>query len=104
MFYAESWVLTHYLEIKDQQEHTERLLDYAKLVSNNVDALTAATRAFGDLKGLRKDLERYVSQASFYGFRVPGSTEVDDSAFKVEAVTLTQADRSEERRVGNDDW
>jgi len=92
MFYAESWVLTHYLEIKDQQQHTERLLDYAKLVSNNVDAVTAATRAFGDLKLLRKDLEKYASQAGFYGFKVPGSTEVDDSAFKVETMSLTQAD------------
>jgi tetratricopeptide (TPR) repeat protein len=92
IFYAESWVLTHYLEIKDLQEHTERLRDYAKLVSNKVDAVTAATRAFGDLKLLERNLERYVSQGHFLYVTIPGATEVDESAFKVQTLTLTQAD------------
>jgi Tfp pilus assembly protein PilF len=92
IFYAESWVLTHYLEIKDRQENTGRLTDYAKLVSSKVDAVTAATRAFGDLKLLEKNLEKYVSQGSFLYFRIPGATEIDESAYKVETLTLTQAD------------
>jgi len=33
IFYAESWALTHYLEVKDTRENTHRLTDYAKLVS-----------------------------------------------------------------------
>ena len=57
-----------------------------------MDAVTAATRAFGDLKLLEKNLERYVSQGSFPYFQMPGATEVDESAFKVETLTLTQAD------------
>ncbi|MBZ5599361.1 MAG: tetratricopeptide repeat protein [Acidobacteriia bacterium] len=92
IFYAESWALTHYLEIKDRQENTEHLLDYVKLVSSKVDAVTAATRAFGDLKSLEKELERYVSQGTFFHFQMPGFTEVDASAFKVDSLTLTQAD------------
>ena len=92
IFYAESWALTHYLIIKDQQDNTQRLTDYAQLVSNKVDSVTAATRAFGDLRSLEKNLDKYVSQASFHYFQMPGSTEVDDSAFKVQPLTLTQAD------------
>jgi tetratricopeptide (TPR) repeat protein len=92
IFYAESWALTHYLEITDRQANTQRLTDYVQLVAKKVDAVTAATRAFGDLQALQKNLERYVAQASFYAFKVPGSSEVDDSAFKLETVTPSQAD------------
>src|SRR5271167_4341321 len=66
IFYAESWALTHYLTIKDDHENTHRLTDYVKLVSENVDAVTAATRAFGDLKLLQTALEQYIRQGIFY--------------------------------------
>jgi tetratricopeptide (TPR) repeat protein len=92
IFYAESWALTHYLMIKDRQDKTERLVNYANLVSHKVDSVTAATRSFGDLNILQKDLERYVSQGSFFYLRMPGATEVDDSAFKVRPITPLEAD------------
>jgi tetratricopeptide (TPR) repeat protein len=92
IFYAQSWALTHYLEIKDIQENTQRLTDYAKLVSNKVDPVAAATQAFGDLSVLEKNLEQYVSHQRFYYLKMPGSTQVDDSTFKVQPVSPTQAD------------
>ena len=92
IFYAESWALTHYLMIKDTQDKTDRLTDYAKLVSNNVDPVTAATRAFGDLKLLENNLSQYISQGKFYYFKMPGAIEVDDTSFQVQAVTAAQAD------------
>ena len=92
IFYAESWALTHYLEIKDIQENTLHLTDYVKLVSKKVDPVTAATQAFGDLNILEKNLGQYVSHGSFYYVKIPGATEVDDSAFHVQAVGLTQVD------------
>jgi len=92
IFYAESWALTHYLQIKDWQEKTDNLKNYLLLVSNKVDAVTAATRTFGDLKVLQKNLERYVSQAGFFHVRMPGNTEVDTTGFKVQGLTLVQAD------------
>ncbi|MGH9641175.1 MAG: tetratricopeptide repeat protein, partial [Terriglobales bacterium] len=92
IFYAESWALTHYLTIKDEQDKTDRLAQYAKLVSNNVDAVTAATRAFGDLKILEKNLTQYVSQGTFYHFHIPGTTVIDETTFQFEAVSSVQAD------------
>lgn len=94
IFYAESWALTHYLEVKDYQEKTHRLLDYLQLVANKIDAVNAATRTFGDLKKLQSSLETYVSQRGLGYFRMPGGTDVDDSAFTVRTLTLTQADAS----------
>jgi tetratricopeptide (TPR) repeat protein len=92
IFYAESWALVHYLQIKDRQDNIERLTDYTRLVSKNVDSLTAATKAFGDLKVLQKNLDKYVSQGSFYYFRVPGAPELNESSFKVQPLSTNQAD------------
>jgi hypothetical protein len=92
IFYAESWALTYYLELRDSREKTNQLLDYAQLLSQHVDAVTAATRAFGDLKQLQSALEAYVRQGSFQYFRVPGATDVDDSAFQFHVLSNVQAD------------
>jgi len=98
IFYAESWALTHYLEIKDIQEKTRRVPDYTELLMQKVDPVTAATRAFGDLKKLQLNLEIYVhregnvSQERFMYIKMPTAIDVDDSAFKVQTVTEAQAD------------
>lgn len=92
IFYAESWALTHYLEQKDFRDNTHRVTDYAQLLSQNVDAVTAATRAFGDLNQLQRTLEEYVRQPAFQYFGMAGATDVDDAAFQAQALTPPQAD------------
>jgi tetratricopeptide (TPR) repeat protein len=92
IFYAESWALTHYLDIKDFQEKTHRLADYVELLAKKVEPLKAATTAFGDLKQLESALDGYVRQGRFGYFTMKTSTEVDDSAFKTQALTSAQAD------------
>jgi tetratricopeptide (TPR) repeat protein len=92
VFYAESWALTHYLQITDTVSHTRRLSDYAELMSQHQDSVAAAQRAFGDLNQLQKALASYVGQGSFKYFKIPSPTDVDDTAFKVRTVTLTEAD------------
>jgi tetratricopeptide (TPR) repeat protein len=92
IFYAESWALTHYLYVKDFQEKTNRLRTYAELLTQKVDPVTAATRAFGDIKQLQAALESYIGQGSFQYFRMATPTEVDDSAFKMQSLPEVQAD------------
>lgn len=92
IFYAESWALVHYIQIKDHQDQTTRLSQYAELLKQRVDPVTAATRAFGDLKQLQSALEGYIRQGTFSYFKMMTNTEVDDSAFKVQALTPVQAD------------
>ncbi|MGA7079352.1 MAG: tetratricopeptide repeat protein, partial [Terriglobales bacterium] len=82
----------HYITVKDHQEKTQRLKDYAELLSQKVDAVTAAARAFGDLKQLQTNLDNYILQGSFSYFKLATSTGVDDAAFKVRALTEAQAD------------
>jgi len=92
IFYAESWALTYYLELKNSREKTNQLTDYAQLLSQHVDAVTAAARSFGDLKQLQSALDGYVRQGSFQYFRIPGATDVDDSAFQSHVLAKAQAD------------
>jgi tetratricopeptide (TPR) repeat protein len=92
IFYAESWALVHYIQIKDHQDKTNRMGQYAELLIQKVDSVTAATRAFGDLKQLQSALENYIRQGSFSYFKMMTTTEVDDSAFRVQALTPVQAD------------
>src|SRR6202020_3394281 len=92
IFYRESGALTHYLEMKDHHDKTHRVADYSQLLAQKVDSVTAATRAFGDLKQLQSALELYVRQATFQYLKMPGSTDVDDSAFQSHTLATAQAD------------
>lgn len=92
MFYAESWALTHYLKGKDLRENTHRLLDYLDLVHKGVDSVSAATQTFGDLQELQNELHKYIVTGDYSFLTMPGSTDVDDSAFAVRTLTQAQAD------------
>ncbi len=91
IFYAESWALTHYLEMTDRVAHTHRLADYAELVNRNHDSVAAAQEVFGDLTQLQKTVESYVAQSHFKYFTITTATHVDDNAFKARALTRSQA-------------
>ncbi len=92
IFYSESWALAHYLKVKDAQKNTTKIRDYLLLVSNHVDSMTAATRAFGDLKQLQSALQKYVEQSSFAAFKLAQPFPVDDASLKVQPITRAQAD------------
>ena len=92
IFYAESWALTHYIELRDFQEKAHLFTDYAELLTQKVDPVTAATRAFGDLQKLQFSLDAYIHQGKFSFFKLETSTGVDDAAFKVRDLTAAQAD------------
>ncbi len=90
IFYAQSWALVHYLLIKDFRDKTSHVGDYVKLVSQQVDPVTAATRAFGDLQLLQKELAKYLGQSSYGVFRMLGAVAVEDAEVKVRALTAAQ--------------
>ena len=92
IFYAESWALTHYIETSDARQKTHRMVDYASLLTQKVDPVTAAAQAFGDLNQLQSDLEDYVRHGSFSYFKMITTTEVDNSAFKAQPVSAAQSD------------
>lgn len=92
IFYAEAWALTHYLWMRDHHDRTQHLSTYADMLSQKVDPVTAATQAFGDLRQLQVELQRYVGQGSFTYIKRPNDNDLDSAAFKVEPLKPTQAD------------
>jgi tetratricopeptide (TPR) repeat protein len=93
VFYAESWALTHYLEITDRKNNVHRLQDYIDLMSRGQDSVAAAAKAFGDLRQLEKDLDAYISQGSFVHFTMSSATApLNEAAYSVQPVTAAQAD------------
>ncbi len=90
IFYAESWVLTHLLWMQDQHDKSHHLSDYMQLLAEKkIDAVTAATQAFGDLGQLQKKIESYIQQQSMHYMRLPvdrqGSAAADQ-AFPLKAA------------------
>ncbi|MGA8162304.1 MAG: tetratricopeptide repeat protein [Acidobacteriaceae bacterium] len=93
LFYAESWLLTHYLMIRDFREHTSHVSEYTGLVSQNVDPVTAATRAFGDLHQLQTALQGYTNLLSYTVLRLSSAAApIDSKSLTVTPLTLPQAD------------
>jgi len=91
-FYAESWALTHYLEVNDFQKKTHLLTDYTQFLIKGEDSVTAAQHAFGDLKRLQDSLDNYVRQSSFTMFKMNAAVPIDAATFNVRPVSNSEAD------------
>ena len=48
-FYAQAWLLVHYLKLADGGRHAVQLTTFTAKVAQGVPASRAATDAFGDL-------------------------------------------------------
>ena len=92
IFYAESWALTHFIEVSDRQKNTHRLADYARLLINGEDSVTAAQHAFGDLNQLQDVLEAYVQQRMFNSFKMNSGFTADVASFQARPVSIPEAD------------
>jgi tetratricopeptide (TPR) repeat protein len=92
VFYAESWALTHLLEVSDSQKKTNRLRDYAELLIKGEDSVTAAQHAFGDLNQLQRALQDYIQQGNFSAFKMSSGFTADGAAFDARPVSGAEAD------------
>lgn len=91
IFYAESWALTHYLEVNDRLHQTDRIADYLKLVAQHEDPAVAAEKAFGDLKKLQHALEDYIQASSYRQFIVSSAAApLDEASYKVTPLAPDQ--------------
>jgi tetratricopeptide (TPR) repeat protein len=92
VFYAESWLLTHYLIVGDNALGTHRIHDYMELLAKGDDPVTTAQQAFGDLDELQLLLTRYALQHRFTYFILKEELPARDSSFQVRAVPAAEAD------------
>lgn len=92
IFYAESWALTHYIQMSDAKQHTHKLTDYIELLARKTDPVEAAQRAFGDVRQLERSLDDYIHLAAYLVFKLPTTIEVDDSKFQAQPLTPPQSE------------
>ncbi len=91
IFYAESWVLTHFLITRDWRENTHHLPDFVQLLNQNVAPEEAARRSIGDPAALDKELDQYIGRFLFSAARMNVPPEIDPSAFQVQPVSEAES-------------
>jgi tetratricopeptide (TPR) repeat protein len=92
LFYAESWALTHYLFIGDNQSHRPTLMAYADALSQGKSADEAATIAFGDLKKLQAGLSSYISKYTFSYYQTKAPSELPPTDLRVRTLSDAEVD------------
>src|ERR1700691_1889363 len=93
VFYAESWALTHYLEVRDRENRTHKVPDYVALVRQHQDPVVAAETAFGNLKELQSALEGYIRAGDYKEFILSSAAApLDEASYQNKPLTQAQAD------------
>ena len=87
VFYGRAWLLTHMLTF--EKARSGQLSTYLRLINAGKPSLDAAREAFGDLKTLQNDMNRYRDKRSFTGLRI------DPSAIKTGPITIRTLTRGE---------
>lgn len=93
IFYAESWALTHMIQVSDARNHTQHLHDYMVRLADHEDAVTAATEVFGDLKKFESSLAAYIGYGSYNQFVMnSAAAPIDESSYTVQPLTAPESD------------
>jgi tetratricopeptide (TPR) repeat protein len=77
---------------EDYRQNSNRLRDYLQDLEANMDPVSAAKQAFGNLPELQDRLESYVNHMTFSFFYAKTRTEVADQSFTGHELTPAQAD------------
>jgi tetratricopeptide (TPR) repeat protein len=86
VFYAQSWVLVHYLMMEGSKQGKNPMAAFLMLVDQDVDATEAGTRAFGDLGKLQGALNSYVHAAGYHFLRLKTAISEADKTLPVRAL------------------
>jgi tetratricopeptide (TPR) repeat protein len=93
LFYAESWALTHYLELTDRESGSHHINDYLEMARQRVDPVEAAEKAFGDLRSLQDHLTAYIRANQYRTFALsPRASQIDTSKYALRELTPIEAD------------
>ena len=87
VFYAESWALTHYLLIGDNQSHRQALMDFAAAVGRGEATDSAISKSLGDIRQLQNNLSKYISNSTFSFYQMKAPAELPPSDLSVRALS-----------------
>jgi tetratricopeptide (TPR) repeat protein len=78
-FYAQAWLLVHFLKLADGGAQASQLTRFTAAVAQGIEPSLAARDAFGPLDKLEERLQTYVSQGRFYDARLPLEPATDET-------------------------
>jgi tetratricopeptide (TPR) repeat protein len=82
VFYAECWVIVHYLMLSNHASHAGEVPEYLRLVlAEGVNPVEAAHRAFGDPAALTKAIEDYAHGQTFFQWKMPPPARAEESSY-----------------------
>ncbi len=87
IFYAESWVLTHYLMTRDWREGTHHVAEFVNLMGQSVGSEEAARRTIGDPQRLQDELTNYINRRLFTAADLPIPPTLDPNDFQAEPAS-----------------
>jgi len=91
LFYAESWALTHYLLVGNDESRHSAIANYLKALQHQVPQDKAAQQAFGDLNALARELVRYVGSSYFREVRMKSAPEFESTGYESRALSEAES-------------
>lgn len=91
LFYAQAWVLAHYLTFGDGQVHQGELDRFLRLLAQGEDQVVAAREAFGDLQQLESRLGEYARQPAFGHLTVEAHPQIEEKDFPARVLSAAES-------------
>jgi tetratricopeptide (TPR) repeat protein len=90
IFYAESWVLVHYLTLSPEMRGQGLIDKYLQALHATDDPMEAANQTFGDLSRMSDKLDNYISRFTFPYERVPLQSKLSEKDFTVRDLSAAE--------------
>lgn len=91
MFYAQSWLLTHYLFFGPGMESGRKLLRFINLL-DDTEQMKAFEQVFGDLKAVEKGLDVYSMNVAMAGGYLNTPATTDEKEFKSRRMSAAETE------------
>jgi Tfp pilus assembly protein PilF len=91
MFYAESWVLTHYLFFGPGMEMGKKMLRFINLLEEK-DQKKAFEEVFGNPKEVEKALDMYITHFSMAGGYLNAPANTDERSFTARRMSMAETE------------
>jgi Tfp pilus assembly protein PilF len=92
LFYAEAWLVCHFLTFGPGMEQGERLKRFYNLLQRGMDEKKAFEQAIGSLKQVENDLNQYLNKFAFATGEVPNPVQIGDKDFAVRTLTAAETE------------
>ena len=97
VFYAESWAIVHYFSLAPEVRDRHLLDKFLAALQETDDPIEAATRSFGDLEALERNLQDYTHEQAFLFQKIPLKSDISEKQFAARRLSpaeglLAQAD------------